>query len=341
MYYLLGIFILYIIFIVTGGRARRMKYKIKKTMTYENVTVIEDVEEIPHIFDTENIITETENFTIENFVIKSKYVEEEMDYFVVLPKSYDPNKSYPAVFLLHGLRDIAYDWIDKARLLETYEDLLKKKNIGQMIFILPNSGFEGESWYSDFKKIHDRKYETYFIEELIPQIKEKFNIKNIGISGFSMGGYGAFKLGLKHLELFKVIGSFAGAVSLVRLSINKRVTRIVKFIYLPNFLFRHGDKERFITIFGSWGRKIIKEDPYTLIKQLSTTEQQGKHFYLSVGSEDKEPYYMVHQWVDMVGRVKRFNLPFKAYLYKGETHRWEFIAKDLGNFLKYSWKYLK
>ena len=226
-------------------------------------------------------------------------------------------------------------------MLDHYESLLEQKKIGNMIIILPNSGFCGESWYSDFKKIKNKNYETYFIDELILDIKKRFNISHTGIGGFSMGGYGAFKLGLKHLELFKVIGSFAGAVSLVRLTINKRITRIAKFIYLPQFLFRDGDKERFINIFGSWGRKIIKEDPYTLIKQLDTTKQQGKHFYLSVGSEDKGPYYMVHQWVDMVGRLKRYNLPFEAYIYEGETHTWEYIAKDIGRFLKYSWKHLK
>jgi len=341
MYYLLGALVIYIVFVVTGGRKRRMKYKIKRTMKYSGVEVIDDSDIKLSFKPFEKEVFESQNFSVEKIIIKSINVEEEMDYFAIVPKSYDPKKSYPVLFLLHGLRDNAYDWIEKARVLEHYEELLKKKNIGNMIIILPNSGFSGESWYSDFKKAKNRNYETYFMEELIPDVKKRFNVKNFGISGFSMGGYGAFKLGLKHLEMFKVIGSFAGAVSLVRLTINKRITRIVKFIYLPNFLFKNGDKEQFITIFGSWGRKIIKEDPYTLIKQLNIREQQGKHFYLSVGSEDKEPYYMVHQWVDMVGRIKRFNLPFEARLYLGETHRWEYVAKDLGNFLKYSWKYLK
>lgn len=341
MYYLIGIFIFYIIFVITGSRKQRMKIKIKKTITYKNVNIIPENNSNICFEPFKKSTLESKNFTVQNFKIKSKNVDEEMSYLAVIPKSYTPEKSYPVLYLLHGIRDNAYDWIEKGRLLDNFELLLEKKDIGKMIIILPNSGSSGESWYSNFKNIENKNYESYFIDELILDIKQRFNVDNAGISGFSMGGYGAFKLGLKHLELFKVIGTFAGAISLVRLTINKRITRITKFIYLPKFLFKDQDKERFIKIFGSWGKEIIKEDPYTLIKRLNTTEQQGKHFYLSVGSEDKEPYYMLHQWVDMVGRIKRFNLPFKAYLYEGETHTWDYISKDIGKFLKYSWKYLK
>ncbi|MGB6128975.1 MAG: alpha/beta hydrolase-fold protein [Psychrilyobacter sp.] len=347
MYYLIGIFIFYMVFVITGSRKQRMKIKIKRTITYKNVNVIPKTNDILKTNREEEnetlkeLTLESKNFVVRNLKIKSKNVDEEMTYLAVVPKSYTPEKSYPVLYLLHGLRDSANDWIEKAKLLDSFELLLEKKKIGKMIVILPNSGFCGESWYSDFKKVKNKNYESYFIGELMLDVKNRFNIDNAGIAGFSMGGYGAFKLGLKNLELFKVIGSFAGAVSLVRLTINKRITRIVKFIYLPNFLFRDEDKERFINIFGSWGKGIIQEDPYTLIKQLDTAKQQGKHFYLSVGSEDEEPYYMIHQWVDMVGRIKRFNLPFEAYIYKGETHTWDYIAKDIGRFLKYSWKYLK
>jgi len=347
MYYLIGIFIFYMVFVITGSRKQRMKIKVKRTITYKNVNVIPKTNNIlktSNEYETEpleDLTLESENFIIQNLKIKSQNVDEEMTYLAVVPKSYTPEKSYPVLYLLHGLRDSAHDWIEKAKLLDSFELLLEKKDIGKMVVILPNSGFCGESWYSDFKKVKNKNYESYFIDELMLDVKNRFNVDNAGIAGFSMGGYGAFKLGLKHLELFKVIGSFAGAVSLVRLTINKRITRIVKFIYLPEFLFRDEDKERFINIFGSWGKGIIQEDPYTLIKQLDTAKQQGKHFYLSVGSEDEEPYYMVHQWVDMVGRIKRFNLPFEAYIYKGETHTWDYIAKDISSFLKYSWKHLK
>jgi S-formylglutathione hydrolase FrmB len=328
-----------------------MKRKLEETMRYPHINIINKDDDpfcfLPNEEDEDESkeqkkITESENFRIETIYIDSKFANEKMSYLAVVPKSYTHSKSYPVLFLLHGLRDDAYDWIKKGRLLDNYEILLSKKSIGNMIIILPNSGYCGESWYTDFKNMKDKKYESYFIEELIPDVKERFHVKHIGISGFSMGGYGAFKLALKHLGLFRVIGSFAGAISLVRLTVNKRVTRVVKFIYIPRFLFKNNkDKEQFITIFGSWGRKIIKEDPYTLIKRVSTIEQQNKHFYLSVGSEDKEPYNMIHQWVDMIGRLKRFNIPFDGYLYMGETHSWDYIARDLSRFLKFSWKHLK
>lgn len=360
MYYLIGIIFIYLVFVITGSRRSRMKRRIRKTKKFDRVSVISDKEGwkafIPYTevgaskpvmetgdydFPADWLISESKNFKVEKEFLDSKFTDEKMSFLTIVPKDYSPDKSYPYLLLLHGMRDNPRHWIEKARLLDHFERLLEKKEIGNMIIILPSSGYKRESWYSNFKKDPKKNYESFFIKELLPYIKGKYNLKKGGIAGFSMGGYGAFKLALKNLDQFTVIGSFAGAVSLVRLTINKRITRIVKFIYLPSFLFRERDKENFIKIFGSWGKEIIKEDPYTLVKYLNKHEQQKKQFYLSVGSEDKAPYNMVHQWVDMVGRLKRFNLPYEAKLYEGEIHRWEFISKDLENFLKFSWRHLK
>ena len=98
MYYLIGIFILYVLFIITGSRKQRMKIKIKKTITYKNVNVIsENIDEI-EFKSLENEAFESNNFTVQTLRIKSEYVDEEMTYLAIVPKSYNPEKSYPAIF---------------------------------------------------------------------------------------------------------------------------------------------------------------------------------------------------------------------------------------------------
>ena len=164
MYYLIGIVIFYIVFLITGSRKQRMKVKIKKTVNYKDVHIIPENNK-REFFEPSNKLTfESKNFIVQNFNIKSKNVDEEMTYLAVIPKSYTPLKSYPVIYLLHGLKDNANDWIEKAKLLDNFELLLSKKDIGNMIIILPNSGFCGESWYSNFKKIKNKKYESYFME---------------------------------------------------------------------------------------------------------------------------------------------------------------------------------
>ncbi|MGL6120749.1 MAG: alpha/beta hydrolase, partial [Fusobacteriaceae bacterium] len=63
--------------------------------------------------------------------------------------------------------------------------------------------------------------------------------------------------------------------------------------------------------------------------------------YASVGSEDKAPYLMLQQWLDSVGRLKKHNYDFKAYIYKDGKHTWEYVSVDLKNFLRYFYKNTK
>ncbi|MGL5670833.1 MAG: alpha/beta hydrolase, partial [Cetobacterium sp.] len=51
------------------------------------------------------------------------------------------------------------------------------------------------------------------------------------------------------------------------------------------------------------------------------------------GSEDKKPYLMLQQWLDVVGRAKKYGLDFKGKIYENEYHTWEYISKDIYNFL--------
>ena len=204
-----------------------------------------------------------------------------------------------------------------------------------MIFILAGSGEEGQSWYSNFSAEKGYQYENYIISELIPEIKRKVPKSPLGIVGFSMGGYAAFKLGLKYIDIFKVIGSFSGAINLVRMSVNRRVIRLFKFMYIPKFLFNDVDKRQFIRVFGSWGYKILKEDPYSMIKYMEAEKLSNKYFYASVGIEDRVNHLMLQQWLDVMGRMKKNKYNFKGYLCDGETHTWDYVARDMTNFLKF------
>jgi S-formylglutathione hydrolase FrmB len=276
-------------------------------------------------------------FEVQEHNIQSRFVTEKMRYLVVTPKRKIAEDT-PILFLLHGLKDKPEDWINKANLLENYAAL--EKEIGDIIFVLPSSGFEGRGWYTNFYAEKGAEYEKYFIRELLKEIKTTYPNSPIGIAGFSMGGYGAYKLGLKYPEKFKVIGSISGAISLIRMSINRRVMRVFKYLYVPKFLFNDVDKAHFIKVFSSWGYRILKEDPYSLIKERIEVARKPK-FYLSVGSEDKEPYLMFQQWIDVVGRLKKYKYFFKAYIYEGETHTWEYVSKDIQNFLRYFKKSIK
>ncbi len=319
-------------YVITYPYPFKLLRKIRRVLSFSEITYIENSD-----FDYSKISSEEleQKLIVQERVTKSKgYIDEELKYIVIKNRD-EVDENLPCLILLHGLRDCPEDWLERGRIRENYLTLLKDKKIGKMNIILVNSGYDGMGWYTNFYKDSSHQYERYFIRELIPALKEEFPKSEFGIAGFSMGGYGAFKLGLKHLDLFKVIGSFSGATSIVRMSVNRRVIRLFNILYIPKFLFNNEDKLHFLKVFGSWGYKILKEDPYTLIKRTPKSRYKDRYFYTSVGEKDLEPHLMLQQWLDTVGRMKKHDYNFKGYLCKEETHTWEYVARDLKNFLVY------
>ncbi|WP_294666295.1 MULTISPECIES: alpha/beta hydrolase family protein [Fusobacterium] len=326
-----GMIILGIFYIITYPYKSKLARKLKRVNSFEEIEFIKNSDES---YSNISQVEIDEYVTLEERNIKSSFVDEEMKYTIITPKD-NIKDGIPCLFLLHGLRDENKDWMEKGKLLENYLSLLKKGDIEPMIFILAGSGEEGQSWYSNFSAEKGYQYENYIISELIPEIKRKVPKSPLGIVGFSMGGYAAFKLGLKYIDIFKVIGSFSGAINLVRMSVNRRVIRLFKFMYIPKFLFNDVDKRQFIRVFGSWGYKILKEDPYSMIKYMEAEKLSNKYFYASVGIEDRVNHLMLQQWLDVMGRMKKNKYNFKGYLCDGETHTWDYVARDMTNFLKF------
>lgn len=334
---LIVIIIFFLLFyILTYQYNFRIERKMKRVKNFPEVAYIVKGKKRYRDFTLDEI---DEKINIEEKFIKSKEVTEEMRYILITPKVI--KEDTPVVFLLHGIRDFPEDYINRAHLIENYLTLREQELISDMIFIVPASGHNGESWYTNFFKDKGHKYENYFVGDLYQEAKKISPRGKIGMAGFSMGGYGAFKLGLTHPELYDVVGSFSGAVSLIRMSVNRRVMRIMKYIYIPKIFFNDVDKSLFIRIFSSWGWRILKQDPYSIIKAIDKGRLKGKKFYISVGAEDKKPYLMLQQWIDIVGRLKKYEVDFTGRIYKDEVHTWEYVAKDLPNFLEYFNKKIK
>lgn len=320
-----------VFYVVTYPYPSKLLRKIRRVLSFEEITFIENKD-----FDYESVAKDLEeDLVVERRVTTSKeYIDEELEYVVIKNRG-EVSDDLPCLILLHGLRDCPNDWLERGRIRENYLTLLKAGKIGKMNIVLINSGCEGMGWYTNFYRDKSHQYERYIIKEIVSELKREFPKSRFGIAGFSMGGYGAFKLGLKHLDIFKVIGSFSGATSIVRMSVNRRVIRLFNFLYIPKILFNNEDKLHFLRVFGSWGYKILKEDPYTIIKRLDKSKYENRYFYTSVGEKDTEPHLMLQQWLDTVGRMKKHNYNFKGYLCKDETHTWEYVARDLKNFLVY------
>lgn len=117
--------ILGIFYIITYPYKSKLARKLKRVNSFEEIEFIKNSDTNYSDISQEEI---NEYITLEEKKIKSSFVNEEMKYTIITPKSNIKN-DIPCLFLLHGLRDENKDWLEKAKLLENYISLLKKGEI--------------------------------------------------------------------------------------------------------------------------------------------------------------------------------------------------------------------
>lgn len=129
---------------------------------------------------------------------------------VITPDTYDGNKDFPVVYLLHGYSGNYSNWIKSAPSMRDAADVY------QTIIVCPDGAFS--SWYWDSPIDPTMRYETYVSNELVAWVDSKYKtIKSRagrGITGLSMGGHGALYLAFKHQDVFGTAGSMSGGVDI-------------------------------------------------------------------------------------------------------------------------------
>ena len=129
---------------------------------------------------------------------------------VYLPPSYNAsrNRLYPVVYLLHGFTDDVDRWWGvKPHFVNVPVVMDGAINAGmkEMIVVMPDAftRYQG-SMYSN--SITTGNWEDYVAKELVTYIDAHYRTiadrAGRGLTGHSMGGYGAIRIGMKHPEIF-------------------------------------------------------------------------------------------------------------------------------------------
>lgn len=161
---------------------------------------------------TEEIVTSN----IARKILYSKSAQRDVSFHIYVPSSYraDNERHFPVIYWLHG-HEKQLHYID--RIAQYFDVAIKAKKIPEFIIVFPNGMFE--SMWIDSK---DGRVpmESVIIKDLIPYIDANFRTipSRAGriIEGFSMGGYGAARLGIKYNEMFSAISMLgAGPMQIV------------------------------------------------------------------------------------------------------------------------------
>jgi len=166
--------------------------------------------------------------------------QQKLNYRLLKPENYDPQKKYPLVLFLHGAGERGDD--NKAQLVHVVHIFTTKENRAKYpCFVLAPQCPSGQKWsevnWGAASHTQSEKPATpmALTLKLIEQLKKEFSIEadRLYVSGLSMGGYGTWDVIARHPQMF------AAAVPMCGGGDESTAPRIAK---LPIWNF-HGDKD--------------------------------------------------------------------------------------------------
>ncbi|MCE9529946.1 MAG: hypothetical protein K8T89_02210 [Planctomycetes bacterium] len=135
------------------------------------------------------------------------------DLYVYLPPGYDPAERYPLMIWMHGMMQDEKDFLD---LVCLFDQAVAAGQVPPMIIAVPDGSIQGRPTYLNAGSfwINSRagKFEDYIVYDVWNFMVTNFPIRPEPeahvLAGGSMGGFGAYNLGIKHRERFKHVAGF-------------------------------------------------------------------------------------------------------------------------------------
>lgn len=147
---------------------------------------------------------------VEFHTFESRAAKAKVSYHLYTPEVYakDKERRFPVVYWLHGsgggLAGIA-------RLSALFDRAMRDGKISPMLVVFPN-GLASSMWCDSRDGVVPM--ETIVVKELVPHIDATARTiaarEGRMVEGFSMGGYGAARFGLKYPQLFGAVSILAG-----------------------------------------------------------------------------------------------------------------------------------
>lgn len=149
------------------------------------------------------------------FTVKSENLKGRGDVVVYLPETKLAHP-LPVIILLHGVYGSAWSWPFKSGVHLQVQDMILKKIIPPVMLVFPSDGLWGDG--SGYVAHDGYNFEKWIAEDVPLLIQEQFmqitEKSKFFITGLSMGGFGAMKIGAKYPEIFS---AFSGHSSITHL----------------------------------------------------------------------------------------------------------------------------
>ena len=160
----------------------------------------------------QSVVAQAASPRVDCETVSSTILGRTVEYCIALPPGYDAgSERYPVLYYLHGLFEQDRSWSEHSG-QQTWENLMNEGKIGKFIVVMPEGG---RTFYVNSYDGRER-YEDFFIQELVPGIDHQYRTaahrETRGISGVSMGGYGALHLAMRHPDVFGSASAHSAAL---------------------------------------------------------------------------------------------------------------------------------
>jgi enterochelin esterase-like enzyme len=159
-----------------------------------------------------------EHGKLETIEYDSTTVGEKRKAVVYTPPGYSTDKTYPVLYLLHGIGGDENEWSRNGAPDVILDNLYADKKAVPMIVVLPNGRAAKNVTARDpipRQSPAFAAFEQDLLKDLIPFIESKYPVKrdreSRALAGLSMGGGQALNFGLNNLDTFAWVGGFSSA----------------------------------------------------------------------------------------------------------------------------------
>jgi len=160
-----------------------------------------------------------ENNNLRFITVKTPNLKGRGDICVYVPPGLSAYDTVPIVILLHGVYGSAWSWPYSSGVHLKADEMIQNGELPRMIIAMPSDGMWGDG--SAFLPLGGYNFEKWIAEDVPDAIIECINGAKkespLFISGLSMGGFGALRIGAKYAPKFKAISGHSSITSLAQI----------------------------------------------------------------------------------------------------------------------------
>lgn len=248
--------------------------------------------------DMSRVVTDT---------LHSEILGADREFRVFTPQNYKSSgKSYPVLYLLHGLGGKHTDWSERGHLKDVMDQLTASGEACDMIIVMPNAGSTTEKAMDGYFNVEGWAYEDFFFKELIPYVEKNWRVKadkgHRALAGLSMGGGGTTKYAQHHPDMFCAAYAMSALMSIPR-----------QGAVQPQ---RSGDK---VSVLNT---SVIENSCIDFVKNAddATTEAlRTVSWFVDCGDDD----FLLDRNIEFVQAMKAARIPLQFRVRDG-GHTWEY-----------------